>query len=74
MSMPTKFRAVVRRCYLDLGMPKVGREVVGLYPTRKQADDACSEFVKAQGDTFKADYDDCIIELVFDEDNEKFDG
>jgi hypothetical protein len=45
-------------------MPKVGREVLGLYPTRKEAEDACTEFVKAQGDRFRAAYDDCIVELV----------
>ena len=62
--MMDKFRAVARRSYLDMGMPKVGREVVGLYLTRKDAEDACTEFVKSQGDSFKAAYDDCIIELV----------
>jgi len=72
--MPNQFRAVVRRSYLDLGMPKVGREVVGLFPTRKEAENACSEFVKSQGDSFKADYDDCIVELVLEEDNAKLDG
>ena len=67
--MSNKFRAVARRCYLDLGMPKVGREIVGLYPTRKEAEDACSEFVKSHSDSFRAEYDDCIIELVLEEDN-----
>ncbi len=65
--MPNKFRAVARRSYLDLGMPKVGREVVGTYPTRKEAEDACTEFVKAQGDSFRAEYDDCIVEAVLEE-------
>jgi len=65
--MPNKFRAVARRSYLDLGMPKVGREVVGIYPTRKEAEDACTEFVKSHGDSFRADYDDCIVELVLED-------
>jgi hypothetical protein len=67
--MMDKFRAVVRRCYLDRGTPKVGREVLGLYPTRKEAEDACTEFVKVQGDCFRAAYDDCIIELVLEGDS-----
>jgi len=66
--MSDKFRAVARRSYLDLGMPKVGRAVVGIYPTRKEAEDACTEFVKSHDDSFRAEYDDCIVELVFDED------
>jgi hypothetical protein len=64
--MMNRFRAVVRRCYLDRGMPKVGREVLGIYPTRKEAEDACTEFVKAQGDRFRTAYDDCIVELVLE--------
>lgn len=52
-----KYRAVVRRCYLELGQPRVGREVVGLYTTRNDAERACTEFVKSQGDRFRADYD-----------------
>ena len=72
--MPTKFRAVARRSYLEFGVPKVGREVVGLYPTRKEAEDACTEFVKSHGDSFRADYDDWIIELVLEEDKAKPDG
>jgi len=72
--MPNKFRAVVRRSYMELGMPKVGREVVGLYPTRKEAEDACAEFVKSHGDSFRAAYDDCIVELVLEEDKAKPDG
>ena len=60
--MADKFRAVVRRSYLDMGMPKVGREVIGCYPTRTEAADACTEFVKAHGDSFRAAYDDCIVE------------
>jgi hypothetical protein len=62
--MQDKFRAVARRCFLDMGIPRVGREVVGLYPTRKEAEDACTEFVKSRGDSFRAEYDDCIIEVV----------
>jgi hypothetical protein len=62
--MQDKFRAVARRCFLDKGIPRVGREVVGLYPTRKEAEDACTEFVKFQGDSFRAAFDDCIIEVV----------
>ena len=72
--MPNKFRAVVRRSYLELGMPKVGRDVVGLYPTRKEAEDACSEFVNSQSHCFRAEYDDCVIELVLEEENAKLDG
>jgi hypothetical protein len=72
--MPNKFRAVVRRSYLELGMPKVGRDVVGLYPTRKEAEDACTEFVTSHGDSFRAAYDDCIVELVLEEGNAKPDG
>jgi hypothetical protein len=55
-------------------MPKVGREVVGLYPTRKEAEDACTEFVKSHGDSFRAAYDDCIVEVVLEEDNAKRDA
>jgi len=73
-SMPHKFRAVARRSYLDRGMPRVGREVIGLYPTRKEAEHACAEFVKSQGDSFRVDYDDCIIELVLEEDKPKLDA
>jgi hypothetical protein len=36
--MPDKFRVVARRSYLDSGMPKVGREVIGLYLTRAEAE------------------------------------
>lgn len=71
--MPDKYRAVARRSYLELGLPKVGREVVGLYLTHKEAEDACTEFVKSQGDRFRADYDDWIIELVLEEDKAKLD-
>ena len=59
-----KFRAVARQSYLDKGMPKVGREVIGLYSTRKEAEDACIAFVKSRGDSFRPAYDDCIVELV----------
>ena len=62
--MHDKFRAVARRCFLDMGIPRVGREVLGLYPTRKEAEEACIQFVKSQGDSFRAAYDDCIIEVV----------
>ena len=62
--MMDKFRAVARQSYLDMGMPKVGREVIGLYSTRKEAEDACIEFVKSRGDSFRKAYDDCIVELV----------
>ncbi|HEY1860193.1 MAG TPA: hypothetical protein VGG61_07555 [Gemmataceae bacterium] len=64
--MPDKFRAIARRSYLNKGMPRVGREVIGLYPTRKEAEDACTEFVKLQGDRFRAAYDDWIVELVLE--------
>ena len=59
-----KFRAVARQSYLDMGMPKVGREVIEVYSTRKKAEDACSEYLKARGDSFRTAYDDCIVELV----------
>ena len=72
--MSDKFRAVVRRSYLDLGMPKVGREVVGVYLTRKEAEDACTEFVRSHGDSFRAEYDDCIVELVLEEHKAKLDA
>jgi hypothetical protein len=64
--MPDKFRAIARRSYLNKGLPRVGREVIGVYPTRNEAEDACSEFVKLQGDGFRATYDDWIIELVLE--------
>lgn len=66
--MPNRFRAVARRSHLELGFPKVSREVVGLFPTRQEAEDACTEFAKSQGNSFRAAYDDCIVELVLDED------
>jgi hypothetical protein len=47
-------------------MPRVGREVIGLYSTRKEAEEACTEFVKLQGDRFRAAYDDCVVELVLE--------
>ena len=62
--MTDRFRAVARRSYLNKGMPRVGREVIGLYPTREEAEAACSEFVKLEGDRFRAAYDDCVVELV----------
>jgi hypothetical protein len=64
--MTNKFRAVARQSYLDRGMPRVGREVVGLYLTRKEAEDACGAFVKSRGARFRPAYDDCIVELVLD--------
>ena len=64
--MTDKFRAVARRSYLNKGMPRVGREVIGLYPSRQEAEEACTEFVKLQGDRFRAAYDDWIVELVLD--------
>jgi hypothetical protein len=73
-SMPNKFRAVARRSYLDLGMPRVGREVIGLYPTRQEAEHACAEFVKSQGDSFRVGYDDCLIEFVLEVDKPKLDA
>ncbi len=66
--MTDKFRAVARQSYLDKGMPRVGREVIGLYPTRSEAEAACTEFMKSRGDDFRAAYDDCIIELVLEAD------
>jgi len=72
--MPDKFRVVARRSYLDQGMPRVGREIIGLYSTRKEAEDSCSEFVKSHSDSFRAEYDDCIIELVLEEENAKLDS
>ena len=71
--MPDKFRAVARRSYLDSGMPKVGREVVGLYRTRKEAEVACIEFIKSHGDSFRVEYDDCIVEIVLGEEKFKLD-
>jgi hypothetical protein len=65
--MPDKFRVVARRCYLDSGMPKVGREVIGLYLTRAEAEVACIEFLKSHADSFRTAFDDCIIELVLEE-------
>jgi hypothetical protein len=72
--MPDMFRVVARRSYLDRGVPRVGRATIGLYPTRKEAEDACSEFVNSQSHSFRADYDDCVIELVLEEENAKPDG
>lgn len=65
--MADKFRAVARQCHLVCGMPKVGREVLGLYVSRQEAEDACAEFVKGHADSFRADYDDCIVELVLED-------
>jgi len=62
--MSDKFRAIARRCYLDRGIPRVGREVVGLYSTRAEAQDACAEYVKSHADSFRPQFDDCSIELV----------
>ena len=69
--MQRKFRAVARRSYLELGVPRVGRQVLGLYATRTEAEDACTEFVKSHRDSFRAAYDDCIVELVLEEDKAK---
>jgi hypothetical protein len=66
--MADTFRAVIRRSYLESGMPRVSREVAGLFPTRKEAEEACSRFAKAQGDAFRAAYDDWVVELVRAED------
>ena len=66
--MTDKFRAVARQSYLDMGMPKVGREVIGLYATRQEAEAACIAFKKTRGDRFRAAYDDCVIELVLEAD------
>jgi hypothetical protein len=72
--MTDKFRAVARRSYLNMGMPRVGREVIGLYPTRKEVEGACTEFVKLQGDRFRAAYDDWIVELVLEAGEGKLDA
>jgi hypothetical protein len=64
--MANRFRAVARRSYLDRGTPRVGREVIGLYSTRQEAEEACTEFVKLQGDRFRAAFDDCVVELVLE--------
>lgn len=69
--MTDKFRAVARRSYLDVGMPKVGREVLGSYLTRPEAEAACAEFLKSHHGNFRADYDDCVVELAFEEDDGK---
>jgi hypothetical protein len=65
--MSDQFRVVARRSYLDSGMPKVAREVIGLYPTRSEAEIACSEFLKSPAGSFRTAYDDCIVELVLGE-------
>jgi hypothetical protein len=49
-------------------MPRVSREVVGFFPTRKEAEEACNRFAKSEGDAFRAAYDDWIVELVRAED------
>jgi hypothetical protein len=72
--MPDKFRVVARRSYLDSGMPKVGREVIGLYLTRSEAEAACIEFLKSHADSFRTEYDDCIVELVLGEQKLSLDG
>ena len=69
--MSNSFIAIARRCYLELGMPRVGREVIGHYPTRVAAEDACAEYVKSQGERFRADYDDCVVEILCNEDKPK---
>ena len=70
--MTDNFRAVARQSYLDMGLPRVGREVIGLYRTRKEAEAACAEFVKSRGDRFRTAYDDCIVELVREADGGTF--
>lgn len=65
-SMTNKFRVVARQSYLDQGMPRVGREVIGLYSTRQEAEEACGAFVQSQGDHFRPAYDDCIVELILE--------
>ena len=72
--MPDKFRAVARRSYLDLGLPRVAREVVGLYRTRKEAEEACIAFVQSQGVQFRAAYDDWIVELVVEKERAAFEA
>jgi hypothetical protein len=69
--MSNTFRAVARQSYLDRGMPRVGREVIGLYQTRQEAEAACSAFVQSRGDRFRPAYDDCIVELVLEADKGK---
>jgi hypothetical protein len=45
--------------------------VIGFYLTRKEAEAACDEFVKSGSDSFRAAYDDCIVELVLEADRER---
>lgn len=71
--MPDKFRVVARRSCLEQGMPRVSREVVGLFPTRQEAENACKEFATSQGNGLRAAYDDCIVELVREEYEDKLD-
>jgi hypothetical protein len=42
--------------------------VIGFYLTRKEAEDACDEFVKLGSDNFRPAYDDCIVELGLEAD------
>ena len=46
----------------------------GVYLTRIEAEDACTEFVRSHGDSFRAEYEDCIIELVLEEHKAKLDA
>jgi hypothetical protein len=41
--------------------------VIGLYLTRAEAEVACIEFFKSHADSFRTEYDDCIVELVLGE-------
>jgi hypothetical protein len=66
--MTDTFRAVIRRSFLESGVPRVSREVVGFFPTRKEAEEACNQFAKSQGDAFRAAYDDWVVERVLEQD------
>lgn len=72
--MTHKYRAVARRSAMVGGFPRVGREEVGLYSSRTQAETACREFVKSHATDFRSAYDDCIVELVVDGDEGKVAG
>jgi len=49
-------------------MPRVAREVVGVYLTRQEAEDACAQYLRSHPDSFRAEYDDCVVELIFEQD------
>lgn len=72
--MPDHYRAVARRSVVEVGFPRVGREVVGVYATRTQAETACSEYIQSLGKGYRAAYDDCIVELIVDSNDENRDG